>query len=286
MKKSFYLIPALALVLASCGGQKASQNQESEANNVEQQEVEIESADPITKKVNWDKPIFALDENGDTVQRWIYNDKGQLIENVNGITDRDTYYSYDANGNVVSAECDKSSEYWTYDELGRVSTYHNEFLGARWQYEYDGNMCKAIKKEDNGYEVYHKTYYLDKEMKYDTLYLWGKNGFDNDDWTSKTQKKYTDILGKKYISEESEFFYGTNDESCTKYEYNKLGAVTKKTYTNEKGEVVIYEYEYNRLGAVSKEKVTNKKGEVTVEEKETEDNWIQYGPIKTYYSWE
>ncbi len=264
MKKSFYLIPALALVLASCGGQKGSQNQESEAQNAEEQTVETPIVDdPNLKKVNWDKPLYALDENGDTIRKWIYNDKGQLIESVDKSMDETIHYTYDAKGNKVSSDM-INGETWTYDEQGRMATYQDGFEeSSYWQYEYEGNIRKATESSAYGFDLYYKYYYLDKDMKYDTLNLMIRESFDNE-WELKTVKKYTTILGKKYLSEETEY-------------YQKDGAISMENKT---------EYEYNNIGAITKRTFTNKAGEVDITEIETQDNWKKQGLTKTYYSWE
>lgn len=263
MRKSFYLIPALALVLASCGGQKAGQNQESEANNVEEQEVEIESADHITKKVNWDKPIFALDENGDTIRKWIYNDKGQLIESVNKLMDETIHYTYDDKGNRVSSDMIDGEEF-TYDEQGRLKTYSDGFRDASYrEFEYEGNLRKTIESTAYGNNLFYLTYFLDEEMKYDTLDLMMRNSFEND-WESKVESKYVEILGKKYLS--------------VRNEYHKRDGVVTLDYKTE--------YEYNNIGANTKIIFTNKAGEVDITEIETQDNWKKQGVTKTYYSWE
>ncbi len=254
----------MAIVLASCGGQKANQNQESEANNVEQQNTETPAVnDPNLKKVNWDKPLYTLDEKGDTIRKWIYNDKGQLIEAVDKTMNETIHYTYDAKGNKVSSDMINGEE-WTYDEQGRMATYQDGFEeSSYWQYEYEGNIRKGTESSAYGFDLYYKFYYLDKDMKYDTLNLMIRESFDNE-WEYKTVKKYVDILGKKYLSEETEY-------------YQKDGAISMEHNTK---------YEYNNIGAITKRTSTNKAGEVDVTETQTEDNWMKTGVTKTYYSWE
>lgn len=263
MKKHFLMIPALAVVLASCGGQRANQNQESKASNAEAQTAETTAVSaPNLKKVNWDKPMFALDEKGDTTCKWIYNDKGQLIEFVDKLMGETVHYTYDAKGNKVSSDM-MNGEEWTYDEQGREATYHDGYgESPYWKYEYEGNIRKVTESSSYGPNHYYRFYYLDKDMKYDTLSLMTRESFDNE-WEYKTVKKYVDILGKKYLSEETEYYQKDGTISMvhkTVYEYNNIGAITKITFTNQAGEV-------------------------DVTETQTEDNWRKTGATKTYYSW-
>ena len=174
---------AVAATLVGC-------NKNSNTESTENQSVSTEIAQPATvqqttdenqlkKYVNWDKPLYTIDLNGDTIEKWTYNNKGLLIKHISpydneefkydynnftrtkinkniGETSTETYtddtfkylavssdgvkYDYFAY-NVLKSETTVDGNVKTYDynERGDISRIVSEKYTTEYKYEFDDN---------------------------------------------------------------------------------------------------------------------------------------------------
>lgn len=136
MKK--YLLLISAALLASCAN-----------NSNNDPEVAVDGLTPSTAEIvnaiDWEKPMFSIDDHGDTITRCIYDEKGRLSKILtdyddNGIPGCVTTYTYDGNKAHVTFSCEpgyeedivyadasctkvleESGQIYEYDDQGRIS---------------------------------------------------------------------------------------------------------------------------------------------------------------------
>ena len=172
--------------------------------------------------VDWDRPLFSLNAESDTVETWTYDELGNLV----------SYYAEDPDGF-------RESNDYLYDAWGRlVRATGSSFTGNTREfyedYTYADNM--RISRGDHfteGYPSYFKVkevrYFMDGDFKYDTLcqeyeaeLSWDEYIEDEEDFDESllnlarySTKKYTEIKGEPRVSEEC--FYYEDGEHPGKY---------------------------------------------------------------------
>ncbi|MBQ5551338.1 MAG: hypothetical protein IIT32_09765 [Bacteroidales bacterium] len=295
----FAAIFSTSILLTACGG-SGSNNGNGDGGNASNADATI-AATPAPKSVDsnvdWEKPLYVINDKGDTLETWTYNDKGYVIRNCSRydlIDDCD--YKYDEQGRLIWKYClnttgnDHESEY-KYAYKGNVRIGEGSEMAEGWQSYFD---VKEI------------TYYLDTECKYDTLtenyemeIPWddADNPHNHDitdakpsNYVTKQYKKFGD---KYLVVEEKSFRRDYDDESKLInsfrfiYEYNDKGLLTKETEydSNQKLSATIT-YEYNADNLIIKKTYDNGTNKTVTtytynDNVQTETN--SEGTFKTFY---
>lgn len=239
MKASLILsVSALAFVLLGCGG-KANNEKPEENNQNQVAENDIQNPGEVQfdvfDDVDWDRPLFSLNAEGDTVETWRYDELGNLVsynlEEEDGFRNTNDY-SYDAWGRLVRVTGSSFS--------GNTREFYED-------YTYADNM--RISRGDHfteGYPSYFKVkevrYFMDDDFKYDTLcqeyeaeLSWDEYIEDEEDFDESllnlarySTKKYTEVKGELKVSEEC--FYYEDGEHPGKY---NLGYKTINIYNDQ-----------------------------------------------------
>ena len=136
MKKALLLISAA--LLAACANNNGT---DTAKDNTATHQTEVVEK---THEVDWDKPQYSLDDHGDTITRWIYDERGRLSQILTdydeGVPGCITQYKYDGNKAHVVFSCEpgyeediiyadesctkileNSGQVYEYDEEGRLS---------------------------------------------------------------------------------------------------------------------------------------------------------------------
>ena len=125
MKATLFLsVSAVALVMMACGGKGNNVNQD---NDTQPQIVENLASNPeevvfdVFDDVDWDRPLYSLDKNGDTTEVWRYDRSGKLV----------SYYELEGDSplNIIG---------YRYDVLGRlIYEGGSSFFGNTREYNED-----------------------------------------------------------------------------------------------------------------------------------------------------
>ena len=215
MKTSLWSIAALAFMLMGCGNAGDNDNQNENKSTQIVEDVNNDVVGPlfdVDDDVDWDRPLFTLDDNGDTIESWSYNRQGQLVyyeSKDDGFEDTRSY-AYDAKGRLLTES--------GYSFTGNIREYTEE-------YTYNGNVRTAMGVQTTeGYPTYYKTkevcYFMDEDFKYDTLCQQYEMelSWDVDDYDEKeleeglshlaryTTRKYMVINGETKLSEECYYY--------------------------------------------------------------------------------
>ena len=228
MQKHLYIL-LLAFVLVGCDHpnpvktQTAVQEQEQQmdqSETIDSSLVEI-IEDPwmgidtmlfdVYDDVDWSKPLYELNDEGDTVDIWTYNQHGlpirdDYLENNEYGTDYTSYY-YDSDGRIVSA-------------FSHVFTGNVHEASSDYTYE-DNKMTVEQIHTTEGYPtfIYVKEifYFMDDEYQYDTLYLQYEKEMSWDDFdvdesydvdselNDFVRKEYEEVDGKLRLKEECHY---------------------------------------------------------------------------------
>lgn len=194
----------------------------------------------IDKNVDWNKPLYSLGENNDTIEKWTYYNTG------NGMCVIHKIYS----GSYYDEGIDKIS----YDKQNRIISEEksdNNGLYFTMKYYYDGNVRIG---NGNGYydgsnvDVKEISYFLDKSFKYDTLtqtYI-GMRDISME-LTEYIKSKYEKVDDKYLIMESRRF--DPKDTALKMgdkhlYKYNSQNLLVGKL-TNNVGEYGTTTYSYH-----------------------------------------
>lgn len=141
MKK--YLLLVLAALLAAC----ANNN-----NNNNEPEVSVDglaaSAAEIVNAIDWERPMFSIDDHGDTITRCIYDEQGRLSKILtdyddNGVPGCVTTYTYDGNKAHVTFSCEPGYEEDIVYADASCTKVLEEF-GQIYEYDDQGRISKII----------------------------------------------------------------------------------------------------------------------------------------------
>lgn len=181
MKKQFLTLASVALIMASCGN---SANQQNNGSNAESSAVA--SAD---SKVDWKKPLYAINENGDTITKWQYDDKGMMMS-CEYLGEDPTSYYYNEQGDVIHMITDHGDnvlEYsYTYNDKGEKITEEDDGEVYNYTYKYDekgrktevsvdGEVMTSYTYDDNAKTITTTTSYdclVEKEDGRKVKYEW------------------------------------------------------------------------------------------------------------------
>ncbi|MDD6001766.1 MAG: hypothetical protein PUC50_06200 [Bacteroidales bacterium] len=304
MKNHYLTILSLAslAVLAGCASNGNNQNAQ---NATEQQ-----PAQPVDDGIDWEKPLYAIQSNGDTTYRYEYDAEGRISKELLRYDYGDiiTNYVYDGKGNLVSqnelhlsdgseVEVEKTNKY---DSQNRLI---ESFCGAYEEqdemvttFKYEGN--KRIETGTEGECPYIIESYFDANNN-DTLIVKSVENGDYDDGdgsigvdVTETRISYV-FVGGKYLEKSNEIKSKPNNgdwkvTESTSNEYNTAGKLTKQTYEGSNMSY-ISTYEYDNAGHLVKyvSKNTNKEdnssetSEITY--KYTDNCCESSTGVKTYY---
>lgn len=140
MKKILLLISTV--VLAACTN---SNNNNSTTTNATASVVKTVET---PKEVDWDKPQYSLDDHGDTITRWIYDERGRLAQiftnyDDEGVPNCITVYTYTGNKAHVVFTCEPGyQEDITYVDENCTKVLENS--GQIYEYDEEGRLSKII----------------------------------------------------------------------------------------------------------------------------------------------
>ncbi|MBQ9213272.1 MAG: hypothetical protein IJ150_04960 [Bacteroidales bacterium] len=162
-----------------------------------------ESVFPIDDNTDWNKPLYSIGENNDTIEKWTYlnTDSGLcVIHNVYP----DSFYSegmdktvYDKRNRLIAKE---------------ISNKNGIYFTIR--YYYDGNVRIGNGKrnyEGSEVDVKEISYYLDSYFKYDTLTQTFMGIKDVSMEMTGCQKSKYEKIGNEYRIVEKRFYSDPND---------------------------------------------------------------------------
>ncbi|MCQ2253476.1 MAG: hypothetical protein MJZ61_08500 [Bacteroidales bacterium] len=226
MKKQILTLSAIAMIFASCGNSPKQQQGQ------EQQEAQENQAPSTTgKKVDWRSPLYTLNEKGDTIEKWSYNENGKMLSKSTGGDDPYVYY-YDDHGNIetfISDHGDNVCDYsYTYNDKGEILTYSEVDETYSYTYEYD-DKGRIIRVLIDGEESETRTYNDDKTIEYHTPVEYWKEDEEG-------RRLEYDSDGPDGMSEEYEYNGNCMTvKSIMKSEmYNDPEIIISKTYFLEK----------------------------------------------------
>lgn len=263
MKTSSILTITIVLMLAACNQGNKTNNKEENANvvieNISTNDAQTPLKDQffdVDDDVDWPKPVYALDVNGDTSEIWKYNQRGlltyhEMFENSEYGMGYDSY-TYDGHNMLTSQD-------------SRINTGNTHLSSTSYTY---GSKIRVGEGTFNteGYDFYtvfkSVTYYEDKDYFYDTLcqeyeleQSWSmvEEDYDESDLVLKrcTRKAYETVNGDYRLVKES--FYVSKDDEPGKmslgytqdYHYNSQGLLTKVTIKHPDGEEHVIEHSYS-----------------------------------------
>lgn len=269
MKTHKHLIPlcvsAMALCfMAGCDNNNAKPN----TNDAPQPETTVDDG------VDWNTPLYELDKNGDTINKYAYNAEGKLVADYEYYDGKPIYmhaYEYDNNGNLVSTTSyyegePIGAETRKYDEQNRLVSceYEEESDSGVFEYSYEGNKRIEQSEEALSESVYNdvvETYY--DENGNDTLVVKSSArvrdhtdcdyDYDVEPVIYKTRRTYVTINGTQKLKlsvcneEKKDGSVVLKDQE--EYEYDDLGRVVSYSHHNSFREelpasIDMYTYKY------------------------------------------
>jgi len=264
MKINYLTILCASAVLAGCASNNSNQNAlnvDSTASAATETKSESQVLDD---GIDWEKPLYSLDEKGDTSDVYQYNAAGKLVKHSNyyekHLMSGSKYY-YDAAGNdtsCVSFFVDESQELpcggfsKKFDSQNRVIAYEmdGESDSESATYRYEGNK-KITESESSLSECIYKEVietYFDADGN-DTLVInksqLVREASDTDpDYSVKpdiftTRNTYVTINGKRVLKSSvtnketkdgKKFVFSKEDN-----EYDQYGRLTKNICVSDQG---------------------------------------------------
>lgn len=206
MKKALLFI-SVAL-LAACANNNTNTNTTNTANeDVIQNALEVVETPHV---VDWEKPQYSIDDHGDTITRWIYDERGRLSQILTNYNDEGkpeciTNYSYTGNKAHVVFSCEpgyeediayadesctkileNSGQIYEYDEEGRLSkiiiggmevTYDYSYLneGEILHVQIDGNYLNQFEERDSLGRLISESHIEGAMDAYSTTYTYEGN---------------------------------------------------------------------------------------------------------------
>ena len=254
----FLFVPAIAFMLMGCGGAGNSDNQNENKSSRVVENVKVDTDGPlfdVYDDVDWERPLYSLDANGDTTEVWCYNPSGKLV----------SYYE-------LEGDTPLSIIGYRYDVLGRlIYEGGSSFFGNTREYNedftYKDNVCTSIGKHTTeGYPSFFMAkevrYCLDNDFKYDTLCQEYEAEVSWDDYVDDkdfderllqlaryTTSRYAEINGEMKIVEncfytkyqdDPDFHLGYKDT----YHYNSQGLLISIVHHASDGKETTYNYHY------------------------------------------
>lgn len=276
MRYCFYLVLLLAVVMAGCNHSKPvdvkpqAVDQQVDTAIVQEEVPDSlvidETMDPLAgldtlwfevyDDVDWSKPLYELDEEGDTMDLWTYNQHGLPI--------RDDFLANNEYGT------DYTSYYYDSDHR-LVSVFSHLFTGnvreSSSDYTYDGNVMTVDEiHTTEGYPTFfyvkEVSYFMDDDYQYDTLYMRYEKEISWDDFDDEgsygndmeldafVKKTYEEVDGKTRLKEECHYLpvedYADSLMLVTRlwYLYNSQGLLVRTLCPWEEGWRILEENTY------------------------------------------
>ena len=203
MKKVLFLISAV--ILAACTNSKTNTNNA----NIDNTTHAVVAAS-VPHVVDWKKPQYSIDDHGDTITRWIYDERGRLLQILTNYDDEGkpgciTDYSYIGNKAHIVFSCEpgyeedityadesctkileNSGQVYEYDEEGRLSkiiignneiTYDYSYLneGKILHVQIDGNYLNQFEERDELRRLISESHIEGAMDAYSTTYTYEGN---------------------------------------------------------------------------------------------------------------
>lgn len=201
MKKALLLIAAA--LFAACANNNGTDTAKDTTTATQSEVIEK------THEVDWDKPQYSIDDHGDTITRWIYDERGRLSQILTdydeGVPGCITVYTYTGNKAHVVFGCEpgyeedityadesctkvleNSGQVYEYDEEGRLSkiifgnneiTYDYSFLneGEILHVQIDGNYLNQFEERDKLGRLISESHIEGAMDAYSTFYTYERN---------------------------------------------------------------------------------------------------------------
>lgn len=142
MKKILLLVSAA--LFAACANN--TNNTEKPATNDTVPNVVKDTEKPTG--IDWDKPQYSIDDHGDTIARWLYDERGRLSKiltdyNDEGVPECITEYTYTGNKAHVVFSCEPGyQEDITYADESCTKIIENS--GQIYEYDEEGRLSKIV----------------------------------------------------------------------------------------------------------------------------------------------
>ena len=273
MKNHYLTILSLAslAVLAGCasnGNNQNAQNVDSTASAVTEIQPEPQPAQPVDDGIDWEKPLYEIQSNGDTSYRLEYDAKGRISKKFADYYEENrcgciVYYNYDDNGNLtsydyydpISGSEIETTDTYTYDSQNRlVETYYGADGGEETSTtKYEGNKSTETRILSMMECEPKKTItekYFDANNN-DTLIVVNSQ----EEGLSETHISYVSIGGKYLVKSSETKRKAKNGKwevaETTTNEYNADGTLSKQIYENT-AMTSNSTYEYDNAGRLIK----------------------------------
>ena len=244
-------------MLMGCGNASDNEKQTPQPQVVENETPSQEELlFDVFDDVDWERPLYSINANGDTTEFWCYDGQGKLVsymvydgdklENLNG-------YGYDVWGRLIY---EGGSSF-----LGNTREYSEGF-------NYDDHVCTSMGRHTTeGYPSFFMAkevrYCLDDDFKYDTLceeydaeVSW--DDYDDDEAFDEkllrlaryTKKQYAVVNGETKIAEER-FYHAAHDDPdafllgyTDTYQYNSQGLLVRVVHHAADGRENVFTHHY------------------------------------------
>ena len=198
-----------ATILCACSGNQnhtqnttPNDNEEHYANMSFVEQLQ-ESVFPIDDNTDWNKPLYSIGENNDTIEKWTYLNTNNGLCVIHKVLP----------GTFYSEGMDKTE----YDKRNRIiakETSNKNGIYFTIKYNYDGNVRIGNGKrnyEGSDLDVKEITYFLDSSFKYDTLTQTFMGVRDVSMELTDYQKSKYEKIGSDYRIVEKRFYSDPND---------------------------------------------------------------------------
>lgn len=241
MRNTLFLILA-SLTLANCSSNNAEQQPASAGDAQQAATTEPASSQQQLKKyVNWDKPLYTLNSDGDTIERWFYNDKNLLIKHISEFESIE--YKYDYN-NLTKTTVNKSTnetsvETYTDDTFTYISVSAD---GYKYEY-YPYNVLKSKMTADGAVNYIYNERGDIKEEAANNYSIYYEYEFDDQGRITKVTET-PDNIETTYTYNADGSITENNDIALTVID--ALGRMASVDFHGSEGFAEYYTYEGNR----------------------------------------
>lgn len=156
MKKALLFISAA--LLAACANSNTNTTTADTAND-----ESIQNVAEAPHVVDWEKPQYSIDDHGDTITRWIYDERGRLSQILTNYDDEGkpeciTTYNYTGNKAHVIFSCEPGyEEDFTYADENCTKILENS--GQIYEYDEEGRLSRIL---IGGMEITYDYSYLNE----------------------------------------------------------------------------------------------------------------------------
>jgi len=145
MRKS-HLFAASLMLLVACNTNPKQESKVEPTNDKEN--IALSATADTPKTIDWEKPMYSIDDHGDTITRWVYDERGRLSKILYNFDDLGqpkcvNEYVYNGNKAHVTFSCEEGYE----EDITYTDASCNKILensGQIYQYDADGRLEKII----------------------------------------------------------------------------------------------------------------------------------------------